>query len=76
MLRLRQLKIGDIGPPLIGLKDVRERVVGGEKMWTECVKYLLCENQVNQWLIRIRKNEGSSCDQHALGKPGTRPPLY
>ena len=41
------LKTADVGPPLIELKDLRERVVGGEKMWTERVKCLLCGNQVN-----------------------------
>jgi len=41
------LKMADIGPPLTQFKDLREGVVGGEKTWTERVKCLLCENQVN-----------------------------
>ncbi len=41
------LKMADVGPPLIKFKDEREGVVGGEKMWTERVKCLLCGNQVN-----------------------------
>ena len=41
------LKMADMGPPLIEFKDLREGVVGGEKTWTERVKCLLRENQVN-----------------------------
>ena len=41
------LKTADVGPPLIKFKDLREGVVGGEKMWTERVKCLLCGNEVN-----------------------------
>jgi hypothetical protein len=47
MLRLQHLTIGDTGPPLIELKDVRKRLVGGGKTGTEDVKCLLCKNQVN-----------------------------
>jgi len=41
------LKTADVGPPLIEFKDLREGVIGGEKTWTEHIKCLICENQVN-----------------------------
>ncbi len=39
--------MADVGPPLIEFKDLREGVVGRKKTWTERVKCLLYENQVN-----------------------------
>jgi hypothetical protein len=33
--------------PILEIKDLREGVVGGEKLWTEPVKCLLCGKQVN-----------------------------
>lgn len=41
------LKTADMGPPMIEFRDLREGVVGGEKVWTEPVKCLLCGDQVN-----------------------------
>jgi hypothetical protein len=41
------LKTADMGPPTIEFRDLREGVTGGEKIWTEPVKCLLCGDQVN-----------------------------
>ncbi|KAL2020739.1 hypothetical protein VTK56DRAFT_8039 [Thermocarpiscus australiensis] len=41
------LKMLDPGPPLIEFRDLRDKVVGGEKSWTEPVRCLICGNQVN-----------------------------
>jgi len=38
------LKTADVGPLLIEFKDLCEGVVGGEKIWTEHIKCLLCGN--------------------------------
>lgn len=35
------------GPPTIEVKDLREGIVGGIKVWTEPVTCLLCGNKVN-----------------------------
>jgi len=35
------------GPPTIEVKDIREGIVGGIKVWTEPVTCLLCGNKVN-----------------------------
>ncbi|KAK0667372.1 hypothetical protein QBC41DRAFT_139425 [Cercophora samala] len=34
------------GPPVLEFKDLREGIVGGEKMWTEPVRCLLCATTV------------------------------
>ncbi|KAK0733934.1 hypothetical protein B0T26DRAFT_631645 [Lasiosphaeria miniovina] len=41
------LKTVDAGPPLLEFKDLREGIVGGEKIWTEPVRCLVCRSQVN-----------------------------
>lgn len=37
----------DLSPPLLEFKDLREGIVGGDRTWTEPIKCLVCDAQIN-----------------------------
>jgi len=39
--------VNDSTPPLIEIRDLRENITGGEKMWTEPIHCLLCNSAIH-----------------------------